>query len=126
MPRAGGVAVDPCTRSSAAENHAAKAIQCVTKIDTPAAFEMSEPDLLLEFLIVAFDAPAQFGNINKRRKLDVFRQGREPVFGRLLLALGPLDQQPFLRARFGELLVAVRRANAQASKVRRERRGGAF
>jgi hypothetical protein len=72
-----------------------------------AAFEMSEPDLLLEFLIVAFDAPAQFGDINKRRKLDVFRQGREPVFGRLLLTLGPLDQQPFLRARFGELLVAV-------------------
>ena len=36
-----------------------------------AAFEMSEPDLLLEFLIVTFDAPAQFGNINKRRKLDV-------------------------------------------------------
>ena len=91
-----------------------------------AAFEMSEPDLLLEFLIVAFDAPAQFGNINKHRKLDVFRQGREPVFGRLLLALGPLDQQPFLRARFGELLVAVRRANAQAGEARDEQRGTAF
>jgi hypothetical protein len=89
------------------------------------AFEMSEPDLLLEFLIVAFNAPTQFGNINKRRKLDVFRQGREPVFGRLLLALGPLDQQPFLRVRFGKLLVAVRRANAQAGEARGERRGGA-
>ena len=87
---------------------------------------MSEPDLLLEFLIVAFDAPAQFGNIHKHRKFDVFRQGREPVFGRLLLALGPFDQQPFLRARFGEFLVAMRRANAQASKARRERRGGSF
>ena len=90
------------------------------------AFEMSKPDLLLEFLIVTFDAPAQFGNINKFSKRDVFRQGREPVFGRLLLALGPLDQQPFLRARFGELLVAVRRANAQAGEARGERRGGAF
>ena len=89
-----------------------------------AAFEMSEPDLLLEFLIVAFDAPAQIGNINKRCKLNAFWQGREPVFGRLLLALGPLDQQPFLRARFGELLVAVRRANAQAGEARGARRGG--
>src|SRR5271170_5987020 len=52
---------------------------------------MSEPDLLLEFLIVAFDAPAQFGNIDKSRKFDVFRQGREPVFGRLLLALGSVS-----------------------------------
>src|SRR5207249_4833427 len=33
------------------------------------------PDLRLEFLIVAFDAPAQFGNINKCRKRDVLRQG---------------------------------------------------
>jgi hypothetical protein len=55
-----------------------------------ATFEMAEPDLLLVFLIVAFDAPAQFGNINKRCKLDVCRQGREPVFGRLLVdALDP-------------------------------------
>ena len=90
---------------------------------TPSApFKIPEPDLLLEFLIVAFDAPAQFGNIHKHRKFDVFRQGREPVFGRLLLALGPLDQQPFLRARFGEFLVAMRRANAQTSKARRKRR----
>jgi hypothetical protein len=42
-----------------------------------AAFEMSEPDLLFELLIVAFDAEAQFGSINKRRKLHVFWQGRE-------------------------------------------------
>jgi hypothetical protein len=32
----------------------------------------------------------------------------------------------FLRARFGELLVAVRRANAQTREAREERRGGAF
>ena len=48
----------------------------------PATFEMSEPDLLLEFLIVTFDAPAQFGNINKRRKLDRCRsrtRNRAPI-----------------------------------------------
>src|SRR6202049_3896193 len=91
-----------------------------------AAFEVSEPNLLLELLIVALDAPAQLGKIDKRRKIDVFRQGREPVFGRRLFALGPLDQQPLLRARFGELLVAMRRANPQAGKPRGKRRGGTF
>jgi hypothetical protein len=30
-----------------------------------AAFEMAEPDLLLEFLIVPFDAPAQFSFISE-------------------------------------------------------------
>jgi hypothetical protein len=29
---------------------------------------MPEPDLLLEFLIVAFDAPAQLGDVDRRSK----------------------------------------------------------
>src|SRR5207244_6104962 len=61
-------------------------------------FEMSEPDLLLEFLIVALDAPAQLGEVDQTMEGNVLRKRREPVFGRLLLALGPLDQQPFFRA----------------------------
>jgi hypothetical protein len=91
-----------------------------------AAFEVSEPDLLLEFLIIALDAPAQLGNIDERRKNDVFRQGREPVFGRLLLALRPLDQQPFRWPRRGELVVAMRGTNAQADKARGQRCGRAL
>src|ERR1035441_10110506 len=55
-------------------------------------FEMSQPDLLLEFLIVALDAPAQLGDVDQLAEGDVFRKGREPVFGRLVLALRPLDQ----------------------------------
>src|ERR1700693_3816878 len=91
-----------------------------------AAFEVSEPDLLLELLIVALDASAQLGKNDKSRKIDVFRHGRDRLFGRRLFALGPLDQQPLLRARFGELLVAMRRANPQAGKPRGKRRGGPF
>src|SRR6266849_6803610 len=51
-----------------------------------AALEMSEPHLLLEFLIVALDAPAQLGKVHQAMEGDAFGKGREPVFGRLLLA----------------------------------------
>src|SRR5580700_1049109 len=57
-------------------------------------FKMPEPDLLLEFLIIALDAPAQLGGINQIMEQDVFRQCREPIFGWLILVLRPLDQQP--------------------------------
>jgi hypothetical protein len=39
-----------------------------------ATFEVSEPDLLLELLIIALNAPAQLGNIDERRKIHVIRQ----------------------------------------------------
>src|SRR5947208_16665513 len=89
-----------------------------------AAFEVPEPDLLLELLIIALDAPAQLSQIDEGGKIDVFRQGRQPVFDRLLLAFRPLDQQPLRRMRRGELLVAMRRANPQARKPRGQRRRG--
>src|SRR5438128_9457925 len=63
------------------------------------AFVMSKPDLLLELLIVAFDAPAQFGEIDQPIEADVLRQVREPIASRLGLAFRPFDQQPFVRMR---------------------------
>src|SRR6266851_742703 len=57
---------------------------------TPSAsFIMPEPDLLLELLIIAFDAPAQLGGVDQIAECDAARQGRKPILGRLLLALGP-------------------------------------
>jgi hypothetical protein len=73
-----------------------------------ATFKLSESDLLLEFLIIALNAPPQPGNIDERRKIDVIRQGRKPVFVRLLLAHEPLDQRPFLQPRRSELLIVMR------------------
>jgi hypothetical protein len=94
---------------------------------TPAApFEMSEPDLLLEFLIIPFDAPAQLGEVHQGRESDVFGKGREPVFGRFLLTFRPLDQQPLFRPALAALEVAPRNANAHTSKARRQRLSGAF
>jgi hypothetical protein len=54
-----------------------------------------EAKFLFEFLIVALDAPAQFGRLHERRDGCTLRQGREPVFGRRVFALGPFDEQPF-------------------------------
>jgi hypothetical protein len=59
------------------------------------SFEVVEADLLLEVLIVALDAPAQLGPFDQTRPGDVLGQGREPVAGRLALAVGPLDEEPF-------------------------------
>jgi len=45
----------------------------------PAApFKMSESDLLLEFLIVALDAPPQFASANQTAEGDVFGKRRWP------------------------------------------------
>src|SRR3954447_21376938 len=63
-----------------------------------AALVVPEPDFLLEVLVVPLDAPAQLGQVDHLLEADLLRQGRQPVLRRLRLALGPLDQQPFLRA----------------------------
>ena len=36
--------------------------------------EMPEPDLLLEFLVIALDAPAQLGEVDQRAEGDVLRK----------------------------------------------------
>src|SRR6202011_3021978 len=48
------------------------------------------------------------------------------VFGRLVLALGPLDQQPLFRSALGELVITMRDPNAHASKPRGQPLGRAF
>src|SRR5471032_1642403 len=91
-----------------------------------APFEVAKPEFLLELLIVALDAPAQFGDVDQTAEGNIWREGREPVFGRLILALWPLDQQPFLRSALGELVITMRDPNADASKARGQPLGGAF
>src|SRR5206468_1347598 len=79
----------------------------------PAPFIVPKPDLLLEFLIVPLDTPAQLGKIDEPTEADVRRQRREPVFGWRGAALGPLDQQPFLQQQLRDQLV-MPDANAHA------------
>ena len=84
--------------------------------------EMGEAEFALEFLIVAFDAPAQFRGIDENFDRSVFGQGREPVFGRLALGFGPLDQQPFERL-WGRGAFAVSAWRAVSARRRSARSG---
>src|SRR3954451_6239591 len=90
-----------------------------------APFIVAKADLLFELLIVPLDTPAQFGKVDELPEAHTRRQGREPIFGRLGFALGPLDQQPFLRQQFWDQLV-MSNANAHARKARRKPIGRAF
>src|SRR5258708_28580435 len=85
------------------------------------SFKMSQPDLLLEFLIVAFDPPSQLGNVDKLTERDVFRNRRQPIFDRLLLAIGPFNQQPLLRPTVGSPVIPMRDTNAHTCKPRGQR-----
>ena len=92
----------------------------------PSPFIVCEPDLLLELLVVAFDPPAQLGEVDHLFETDVLGKSREPVFGRLIFAVGPLDQQPLFRPALGEFVIAMGDANTHASKARDQRLGLAF
>src|SRR3982751_2220846 len=90
-----------------------------------AALVVPEPQFLLELLVIAFDAPPELGEFDQAHEADVLRQGREPVLGGLLLAFRPLDQEPFLRARFAQPVVAMSGAHAHPCEARGEPIGDA-
>src|SRR4051812_45464583 len=91
-----------------------------------AALEVPEPEFLLELLVVAFDAPPELGKFDQALEADVLRQRREPVFGGLLLSFRPLDQEPFLWARFAQPVVAMSGSHPHACKARGEPTGCAL
>src|SRR5690242_11737639 len=85
-----------------------------------AALVVPQPEFLLELLVIAFDAPPELGEFDQAREADLLRQGREPVLGGLLLTFRPLDQEPFLRARFAQPVVAMSGAHAHPCEARSE------
>src|SRR5580658_11220124 len=46
------------------------------------AFKVSQPQLLLQFLVIPFDDPAVFGHLHQSFELRSRRQRRQPVFRR--------------------------------------------
>src|SRR3954447_7184823 len=64
-----------------------------------AALEVAEAELLLQLLEVALDAPTQLGGRDQLLEGRRLGQGRVPALRRLLLALGPLGEEPLLGAR---------------------------
>jgi hypothetical protein len=61
------------------------------------SLEMCKAEFVFQFLVVAFDAPTQFGRVDQRVDGRIFRQGRKPVFRWLFFAFWPFDEQPFER-----------------------------
>lgn len=82
-----------------------------------AAFKMSQPEFLFQFLIVAFDEPALFGQCDQIRQKEVFPQIGQPVRARFGLAARPFDQEPVLLAWLAELVVPVRDADAHTGET---------
>ena len=83
-------------------------------------FKMGEAEFAFEFLVVALDAPAQFGRGDENVDGRVFGQGRKPVFRRLFFALRPFDEQPFQRMGRRNLPVPRSRPNPHGREARRQ------
>src|ERR1700675_4889490 len=82
-------------------------------------FKMAQANFLLEFLIVALDAPAYFGGVDQIAERNAFWQGRQPILGRCILVLRPLDHQP-LFCRLLSPFMAGCNVNPHARKPRAE------
>ena len=89
----------------------------VVKAAPVPSFRVPQSQLLFQFLVVALDAPTQLCCGYQSPHADRYRQVGEPVLGRFLLCLGPLDQQPLFFAWLAALVVAMRHAHAQGGKA---------
>src|SRR5713101_9216276 len=83
-----------------------------------AALVVIEPDLVLELLEVALDAPADFHEADELVERDRGRHRRQPVLRGRRLAPRPLHEQPFDGTCHRALHIAVRRADADGGKPR--------
>jgi hypothetical protein len=92
----------------------------MVKAPPTSAFVMAQPNLLLEFEIIALDPPAQLGQVDQALERDVGRQGGQPIVRGLGLAVRLLDQQPLLRGGFAASGRLRRRAHPPPRKPRGE------
>ena len=72
-----------------------------------ASFKVSQTEFLLQFLVIAFDDPAMFGEIDQITERRVNRERGEPVFRGFLLLRRPFDEKPFFRVRLGAPVIAM-------------------
>src|SRR5580692_937625 len=80
----------------------------------PAApFKVAQTEFLLQFLVIAFDNPAMFGEIDQITERRVNRERGEPVFRRFLFLRRPFDEEPFFRVRLGAPVIPVSRSDTK-------------
>src|ERR1700675_4954636 len=93
----------------------------------PAApFEMVEPELIFELLIITLDPPTQLCDANEISEGRRCRQGREPILRGLRGVSRPLDQHPLLRPGLRALLIAMGGSHAQTREARAHRAARPF
>src|SRR6478609_1635576 len=90
------------------------------------AFVVAEPKFLFEVLVVALDPPAQLGGVYQGAAADGRGQRGQEIFRRLGFVQRPFDQAPFLGARCGPLIIAMRGANTQDGETRCKSSVGSF
>src|SRR5712692_6477307 len=96
------------------------------KAPPTAPLEMVQPELILELLIVALDAPAELGQADEGRDRGHLRQSREPILRGRAFAPRPLDEQPFFRPGLRALRIAMGRSQAQPREAGTHRAAGPF
>src|SRR2546422_7793764 len=92
-------------------------------VEAPPAspFEMIEPQLVLELLVVPLDTPAQHREADQIRPRRRRRQRGQPILDRCGFGARPLDEQPLLGARRRTPVVAVRGPHADRREARPHR-----
>src|SRR5271170_50484 len=98
----------------------------VVKAAPAAPFEVPQAEFLFQFLVIAFDDPALFGQSGQISQADVGGQVREPVFARFSLVARPLDQQPLRLSRLWQFVIPMGRADAHSGEAGTQRTPCAF
>ena len=73
-----------------------------------ASFVMAQAEFLFQFLVIAFDDPAMFGQVHQFPQTNVRRQGGQPVLGGFRFPGRPFDQQPLFRMWLRAPIIAMR------------------
>jgi hypothetical protein len=81
------------------------------------ALKVPQAQFLFQFQIILFDNPALLPHGNQISPLDALVQIRQPVFARFSIAIGPLDQQPFLRSWLVFFMVTMRSADPHGGET---------
>src|SRR5712692_9880566 len=89
----------------------------MVKTSPAPTFVMSQSQLLLQLLVVAFDNPTVFRSFHQLSQCGAGRESRKPVLGRFALPLRPFDQQPFFVTRFASPIVPMSRSHSQCRKT---------
>src|SRR5438093_2967625 len=97
-------------------------------VEAPPAppFEVIQPQLVLQLLVVPLDPPAQHGEPDQIGARGRLRQRGQPILDRGGFGARPLDEQPLFGARRRPPVVAMRGPHADDREARTHRASGAL